>query len=717
MAFEYLTNVALDEALEGFLSELSHRGMKLTSQRIPVGESLGRVTAEPLYAAISAPHYHACAMDGIALAARVTFGATATTPVVVAAGDYVVVDTGDPLPEGCDAVVMIEDVVFSEDAGMESLGSCPVTLYAASAPWSNVRQIGEDICAGEMLLTSNVRIEPAAMGAMLAAGVQEVAVVEKPKVGIIPTGDEVVAPSANPQPGDVMEFNSTIFSGMVRQWGAEPIVYPIAKDKPELIEGALRRAVDECDIVLLNAGSSAGRDDYSSRAVAKVGELLYHGIAIKPGKPAIMGYAVGGGDDAADDGVDGASADGNAAAHHPYVVCCEDGVCTIVPYGSHGGNDGAGFEGVGSDEAVVCLDEDENVRERHVAAIVGVPGYPVSGIIVVEQLVKPLVDYLYGCATEQGRTMEATLTRPCTSSLKYQEFVRVRLGIVGGKAVATPLSRGAGVVTSFVKADGIMTVPQNSEGFEAGRQVQVRLLRPLEEIERSLVVIGSHDPLIDEVAQLMHKGWPDMSVASTHVGSMGAIVAAKRGENHCGGIHLLDEATGEYNEAYLEKHFPQGGVRQVECVYRSQGLMVAPGNPLGIASLADLTREGMRYVNRQKGSGTRILADFVCKRDGVDPGAIYGYDHEEFTHTAVAALVEAGSADAGMGIYSAAKMYGLGFVPVCEEQYDLLIPDYAWDTPMVRALIRVLQSDAFRMRMEELGGYRVANPGSVRRHY
>ena len=274
--------------------------------------------------------------------------------------------------------------------------------------------------------------------------------------------------------------------------------------------------------------------------------------------------------------------------------------------------------------------------------------------------------------------------------------MRVRLGAVEGKLVATPLSRGAGVVTSFVKADGIMEIPQNSEGFEAGEKTRVRLLRPLAQIERSLVVIGSHDPLIDEIAQIMHVKQPELSVASTH---------------------LLDEATGEYNASYLERHFPQGGVRQVECVYRQQGFMVAPGNPLGIESLADLAQEGMRYVNRQKGSGTRILSDYLCKQENVDPASIYGYDHEEFTHTAVAALVESGAADAGMGIYSAAKIYGLGFVPVCEEQYDLLIPDYAWDTPMVQALLEVLQSEEFRARIEAMGGYRVESPGTVRQHY
>ncbi len=646
MPFQYLSNVALEEAVNGFIEALNERGFAPRVETVPIGEALGRITAEPLYASISAPHYHACAMDGIALAASTTFGATATTPITLQPKDYIVVDTGDPLPESCDAVVMIEDLVYAEGDSVEKLGDCPVTLHAAIAPWGNVRQIGEDICAGEMLLTSNVRIQPAAMGAMLAAGVQEVTVIAGPRVGIIPTGDEVVAPSANPRPGDVMEFNSTIFSGMVRQWGAEPVVYDIVKDKPDLIRDAVKRAVGECDIVLLNAGSSAGRDDYSSRAVAEVGELLFHGVAMKPGKPAILGIA------------------------------------------GQGAN---------------------------TTAIVGVPGYPVSGIIVVESLVKPLIERLFGCSVSHDEQMEATLTRPLASSLKYEEFVRVRLGSVGGKAVATPLSRGAGVVTSFVKADGILTVPQNSEGFEAGQAVKVRLLRPRAEIENSLVVIGSHDPLIDEVAQLMHARWPELSVASTHVGSMGAIVAAKRGENHCGGIHLLDETTGEYNAAYLEKHFPQGGVRQVECVYRQQGLMVAPDNPLCIQSLADLTRAGMRYVNRQKGSGTRILADYTCKQEGIDPAEIYGYDHEEFTHTAVAALVEAGSADAGLGIFSSAKMYGLGFVPLCEEQYDLLIPDYAWETPMVQALLEVLQSHAFRARIQELGGYRTDQPGRVRR--
>ena len=644
MAFDYLSNIPLEQARDMLLEAIAGAGAAPRAEAVPVPEALGRITAEPLYAHISAPHYHACAMDGIAVAARATFGASATTPVTLPPGAYVPVDTGDPLPEGCDAVVMIEDVVLPEEARMHDMGACPVTVYAAVAPWANVRQIGEDICAGEMLLTSGVRIEPAAMGALLAAGVGEVSVAARPRVGFIPTGDEVVPPSAHPNPGDVIEFNSTIFSGMIRQWGAEPVVYPIVPDVPERLQEALGRALSECDVVLLGAGSSAGRDDYSARTIAAAGEVLCHGIAIKPGKPAVVGHA------------------------------------------------GA-------------------------VAIIGVPGYPVSGILVVESLLKPVIELLLGTAFPAGAEVEARLARTCTSSLKYREFVRVRLGVVNGRTVASPLARGAGVVTSFVKADGIMEIPQNREGIEAGETVRVRLLRPRSEVERSLVVIGSHDPLIDELAQLIHARDPRFSVASTHVGSMGAIVAAKRGESHCGGIHLLDEATGAYNEAYLERHFPKGGVRQVECVYRQQGLMVAPGNPLAIRSLADLAQEGRSFVNRQKGSGTRILTDYRCAQDGIDPACICGYDHEEFTHTAVAALVEAGSADAGMGIYSAAKMYGLDFIPVCEEQYDLLIPDYAWDEPQVQALLAALRSEAFRTRIEAMGGYRVEHPGAVRRHY
>ena len=636
MAFQYLTNLPLDKARDTFLSTLMGAGFTPAAETVPVPEASGRVTARAVYAASSAPHYLASAMDGIALKAELTFRATETTPAVLTKKDFTVVDTGDPIPEGCDAVVMVEDVIYQENG--------TVKLYAPASPWQHIRQIGEDICAGEMILSSHMKVTPSAVGAMLAAGVMEVEVLKRPRVGIIPTGDEIVPPSADLKSGDIPEFNSSIFSAMLREWDADPVTYPIVPDQKALIRAALEKALSECDVVLRNAGSSAGREDYSAEVIGELGIMLCHGIAIKPGKPAIL---------------------------------------------AHQGS----------------------------KAILGVPGYPVSGILVLNELLKPLLESWYGTGEKRTQTCRCTLSRSLVSGLKYQEYVRVRLGKVGGKMIASPLSRGSGIVSSFMKADGILTVPQGVEGYEAGEMVEVALLKEPSVFDHTLVVTGSHDPLLDECADMLHTADPAQYMSSTHVGSMGGIMAVRRGEAHAAGIHLLNETDGTYNTAFIKKYFPKGGVCLVECVGRTQGLMLPKGNPLNIQSLQDLTKEGLRYVNRQKGSGTRILIDYLCKKERIDPSKISGYDREEFTHTSVAAQIAAGTADAGMGIYSAAKIYDLDFLPICMEQYDLLIPDHAFDTPMVRKLLEVLKSDAFRERLDALGGYQLDRPGTVRERF
>lgn len=632
MGFEYLTNVPLDEARGEYLARLQENGFAGQTEMFFVQNAFGRITARAVYAAICAPHYAASAMDGIAVHAKDTFGATETTPVRLTPQQYMVVDTGDPVPEDCDAVIMVEDIVRGEDES--------VTIYAAAAPWQHIRQIGEDICAGEMILASYMEVTPAAIGAMIAGGVLEIAVIKKPVIGIIPTGDEIVAPCTNPKPGDILEFNSSIFSAMVQEWGAEAKTYPIVPDRFDAIREMVARAADECDIVLLNAGSSAGREDYSVSVIRELGDVVYHGIAIKPGKPAILGL-------------------------------------------------------------------------RGAVPILGVPGYPVSGIIVIEELLKPLVAEWFHSNTAPVQLATATLTRPVVSGLKYQEFVRVRMGEVGGKLTASPLSRGAGVVSSFMKADGILEVPQGTEGYEAGEEVQVRLLSTPEKLQNTLVVIGSHDPLLDEVADMMHRADPTVFMSSSHVGSMGGIMAIRRGEAHAGGCHLLDTETGVYNLSFLKKYFPNGGIRLVRCVGRQQGLMLAKGNPLDIKEFADIAKNGVRYVNRQKGSGTRVLMDYLCEQYAVNVGDIYGYEREELTHTSVAAQIANGSADAGMGIYSAAQLYDLDFLPICIEEYDLIIPDHAWETLVVQQLIATLKSPAFREKMLAMGGYTVDHPGEI----
>ena len=348
-------------------------------------------------------------------------------------------------------------------------------------------------------------------------------------------------------------------------------------------------------------------------------------------------------------------------------------------------------------DVVFVLDKSTSVDVREEAAA------------MLEELLKPLILKWYNHGGYREENVSAVLSRPVVSGLKYREFVRVRLGKVGDKLVASPLNRGSGVVTSFVKADGILDIPQGKEGCEAGETVTVRLLRRKSDIEHTLVVTGSHDPLLDELGDMLHA-----SDSSLYMSSMGGIMAVRRREAHMAGIHLLNESDGTYNRSAVNKYFPQGGMRLVECVGRTQGLMVQKGNPKGIRSIGDLTAPGVRYVNRQKGSGTRILTDHLCRKEGIDTEKIYGYGREELTHTSVAAQIAMGTADAGMGIYSAAKLYGLDFIPVCTEQYDLLIPDCAWDTTMVQKLIEILSGPEFTRRIEKMGGYTIDRPGRVR---
>lgn len=622
MKHNYLNNTPLEDAKKEYFDLVSENGFTYMSETVQAGKSCGRVLAEPVRAEICSPHYNASAMDGIAVLASDTYGAAELSPVVLGPEKFTEVDTGDALPDGTDSVIMVEDVSENADGS--------VTIIAPVHPWQNVRQVGEDICMGDMIACTGTRITPSLCGAFLAGGIPSVNVCRKPVFGIIPTGDEIVSPRSNPGKGEIIEFNSSIFSGMLGEWNAESKVYDIIPDKKNLLEAAVERAVSECDAVLILAGSSAGRDDYTSEIVSSMGQVSVHGIAVKPGKPAILGIIKG-------------------------------------------------------------------------KPVVGLPGYPVSAIVVMEEIVKGIIDIYYGRMQKKNEYVEAILGKRIVSSLKYREYVRVTLGNVGGNLVAVPLPRGAGVITSFTKASGILEVPQNAEGIEAGETVKIRLLKDRDEIENALIITGSHDPIIDEIADILRKSGANISVTSSHVGSMGAISAIKSGQAHMGAIHLLDESSGEYNRAYIEKYFPDGGVVLKKGVNRIQGLMVKKGNPLNIKSFEDAVKH--RYVNRQRGSGTRILCDYLIRKYGIDPGSIQGYGNEEFTHTAVAALVNAGNADAGLGIYSAAKMYGLDFIPICNEEYDFLIDEKYIGLPSVKAFLSVLESEEFKKRLEEMGGY------------
>lgn len=633
----YLEDIPLDDALAKLWTALAATDFgPLPGEEVSLEQSLGRVTAAPVWARNSVPHYNAAAMDGIAVRSAETRGATETAPTTLRLGSQAVwVDTGDPLPEGRDAVVMAEEVqeLPPAESGL-------VAVRAAAAPWQHVRPVGEDVVAGELVLAENHLLRPADVGALAAAGLTSVLVRRRPRVAVLPTGDELVPPGQALRSGDIVEFNSLVLAGLARQWGAEATRWSIVPDDLAQIRAAVAEALASHDLVLINAGSSAGAEDYTSTVISELGQLLVHGIAIRPGHPAALGVAGG------------------------------------VP-------------------------------------IVGIPGYPVSAALTCELLVRPLVYRLLGLLPPERPRLKATLTRKVLSPLGLDEFMRVKVGKVGERVVATPLPRGAGVIMSLVRADGIVRIPRFSEGIQAGGEVEVELLRGPEEVARTIVVIGSHDLTLDLLASHLRRGHPELSLSSANVGSLGGLAALRRDEAHLAGSHLLDPETGEYNVADVRRALPGRAVVLVNLVHREQGLLVRPGNPKRILGLADLTREDVTYVNRQRDAGTRVLLDYFLKKANLDPASIRGYERVEYTHLAVAASVAGGRADAGLGVLAAARALGLDFVPLARERYDLVIPREHFESPALQALLATIRGEDFQRDAAALGGYDLSETGQI----
>ncbi len=627
----YLSNYELEEALKIYLNRLGPLNAK--TEIINTWDADGRVTSKAVFAVLSSPHYNSSAMDGIAAKSEKTFNASERNHVVLTEGiDYAEVDTGDPIPREFDCVIMVEDLI--------KVDGTHVKIIKSAVPWQNIRLLGEDITENQLIVPSKHKLRPVDIGALIAGGINKVEACKKPAVGIIPTGTELVEPGTELKVGDIIDFNSRTFSAQVSEWGGIPRRYNIVKDDYKLIKKTVLKASEENDVVLINAGSSAGREDFTSSVISEIGEIVIHGVAIKPGKPVIMGI----------------------------------------------------------------------VKSK---PVIGIPGYPVSAYFVMEEIVKPLIYGLQGLETEAEKIVDAVLTRRCMSSLKYHEFVRVKLGYINGRYVASPLTRGAGATMSLVNADGVLEIAQSIEGIEAGTTVKVKLISSEDKIKNTLVCIGSHDPIIDIAADIMHTRNKKYFMSSSNVGSTGGLMALKTGETHMAPTHLLDMETGEYNVSYLKKYVPDKEIALVKCVDRIQGFMVKKGNPKNIRTFHDLGRGDVRFVNRQRGSGTRLLTDYNLKKSGISHEKINGYSREEFTHLVVAAAVESGDADVGVGIYSAASMMGLDFIPVCNEEYDLAIPEEYMDSDIVMEFIETIKSKEFKDKLDELGGYDYSDTGTI----
>lgn len=627
---KYLSNIPLQEGIEKYCKFLDINKVRDT-EYIDVEKSLNRMSSEAIYANLSAPFYNCSAMDGIAVKAESTFLANEQNMITLEESkDYIVVDTGDPIPKEFDAVIMVEDLLEKEDNS--------VKIIKPAIPWQHIRCLGEDVVEKEMIIPSFHTIRPQDIGSMISGKIDKIQVFKEFKVGIIPTGTELIDRHEAPKIGDIIEFNSRLFEGLILEYEAVPIIYPIVEDNYEKIKTSVLRALEECDMVLINAGSSQGREDFTYDIIEELGEVCIHGLAIKPGKPAILG----------------------------------------------------------------------KINNK---AVVGIPGYPVSAWVVMENIVKPVIRKSIYKEVKEKEKIEATLSKRVMSTLKYEEFVRVKLGLINNKYVATPIKRGAGTITTLVNADGVIRIPQNVEGINEGEKVDIELLKDISEINNTIISIGSHDIVMDIINdELIKESFGKVHLSSTHVGSFQGLLSIIKGESHIAPIHLFDVESETYNIPFINKYLEED-VALIKLVKRTQGIIVKKGNPLNIKSVNDLIN--VRYINRQKGSGTRILFDYLLKKNNINKDDINGYEREEFTHMSLAKAIENGDADCGLGVYSAAHIFDLDFIPICEEEYDLLLKKDMLNSKYINSLLSTINKESFINKVKSLGGYNLENMGEV----
>ena len=476
----YLKMKTLAEA-RAILFERFLQSNAMPGEMIPVLDTVGRILSGPVTAKLSSPNYNAAAMDGIAVAAENTFGASETKPRQLTVGrDAFYVNTGHVMPEKTDAVIMIEHVT--------ELGNNQIQIEAPAFPWQHVRKMGEDIVATEMLFPQNHVVTPYCIGALLSAGILQVPVRCKPKVLIVPTGSELVdwqqGGLGNLAPGRVIESNSYVLGKLVEACGGHFVKHEKVYDDLQTIQAVVDEGVaGDFDIILIIGGSSAGSEDYARQVIAGLGDVLVHGVTMMPGKPVLIG----------------------------------------------------------------------DIRGK---PVFGIPGYPVSAIIAFEQFVRPLIYGWLGQPDAIPHTAAVEPTRKIASKLGVEEFLRVKLGKVGDRLVATPLPRGAGTITSITEADGIIRIPNHVEGINDRKTVTAELLRPLASVDNTIVIVGSHDNTLDVLADQLRAGNRKVALSSSHVGSMGGLMAIKKGMCHLAGSHLLDTETGTYNKSYIERYLP-----------------------------------------------------------------------------------------------------------------------------------------------------------------
>ncbi len=605
---------------------------ELPVEEVETAEAVGRVTGAAVYARASSPAFAAAAMDGYAVRSQLTFGASEAQPVTLEVpGQAEPINTGNPVPPDKDAVYKIEEVHQRADT---------IEMMTPTFPGQHVRLVGEEVTAGDLLVTAGEELQPRHIGRLLAAQVWTIPVRRKPTVAVIPTGAECLPIGQPPGKGQFVEYNGPMMAAALSQWGCVPQLHEPVPDEETALARAVSQATADSDIVLIIAGSSAGSRDFVPSIIARLGELLVHGVEMMPGKPLALGW----------------------------------------------------------------IDN---------TPIIGLPGYSVAAWMCLQEFARPLITRRLGLAEYERPQVRARLQRKLPSTAGIEETLRVVMCDDGHQRTVVPLARGSGSIGSLAQAHGLLTIDQTREGLEAGTEVAVRLLVPRVRIERSIVAIGSHDLALAALAERLAERWPPLHLVCLSTGSTEGLTAIGRGEGMAAGTHLLDPETKQYNVSYIQRWLADLPLVMINLSFREVGLLVSPGNPKGINAPADLAREDVTFVNRQPGSGTRVLLDFLLKEHSIPPTTVAGYEREAYTHTMVAEAIRQGSADAGLGILAAARAFKLDFVPVTEERYDLVIPKRFLELARIEAMAETINDAAFRDAVEKLGGYSTRQTGEI----
>ena len=615
MVKRYLQLISFEQAQEILKTSFPAPGRV---ERVPVTDCLGRIVAEPVYAKYSVPEVNLSAMDGIAVRSRDTIGASDQCPLTLT--HFIRVNTGNIIPPDFDAVVMIEDTWESGDA---------FTIRKSAAPWQHVRPAGEDIRENRLVLPRGHEIRAFDVGALATYGITHVNVVTA-NIGIIPTGSELVPLGTRPAPGQVVESNTIMAQVFLESMGARCSRTAIVPDDPTLIGDTLSEAVENNDLVIISAGSSAGTRDFTADVISSLGELLFHGVAVKPGKPVMLGRIKG-------------------------------------------------------------------------KPVLGLPGYPLAAQTMLREFAAPLLE-TWGLAPPHRHTVRIRLATPIVTDIGFDEFIPVFVGRIGDTCWGTPHSRGAGVQMATVKANAYVHVPAALEGFETGHEVDAFLTTDPRSIDRTVLLTGTLDPVLEELANLVHDR--GLFIHASATGNIRALLALESRSCHIVSLTLPAPSLLE-DCRFLVQHIPNDGLILVHLAMMEQG--IASREPI---TLDDLPR--LRWINSRKDTSIRVVFDNLLKERGLAPSQIDGYGHEVTGVQTIAAAIRNGFADAGMCSSGVAHAYGLHFLPVAHEHYELAFRHDMLCDGRIMEIVQLVQSPEFKKLLDDSGGYDTAMTGLTR---